>query len=164
MKNLGIKTGLFLGALLIILSIFRYTTGMIYSGNQSVSYLYWGIFFLVNISVPFYDKNKLNEGNSIKTGLYIGLTSGLVYLLYLIVLNYFINPELPQILFEASKQKVLTKKGNLNEHNYELQFLKITTNPVVRGFVYILISTFCGIIYTGLGIILLKIRSRIQSN
>ncbi len=163
MKNLGIKTGLFLGALLIILSIFRYTTGMIYSGNQSLSYLYWGIFFLVNISIPFYNKNEKNKRNLIKTGFYIGLTSGLVYLLYIIVLNYVINPELPQILFETSKQNVLSKRGNLNEQNYELQFLKITTNPVVRGFVYILISTFCGIIYAGFGALLLKIQNRIQS-
>lgn len=161
--KIGIKLGVILGFIVVVIGIIRYTTGMIFNEDQRLSYLYWVIFFIVNLIAVLLlkslSKNRFLLMHVLKIGMIIGLISSFMYLIYLIILNYIINPELSDQLLEISKQKLLNGNLELTTNQItELNLKKSSSNPFVRGTIYMFISTILGIIYSGIGGVILKVK------
>ena len=164
--KIGINLGVILGILVVIIGIIRYKTGMIFNEDQRLSYLYWGIFFVVNLIAALLYKNLSGDQFSLihvlKVGITIGTVSSFMYLLYLVVLNYVINPELPGQLLEISRQKLLNGGSELTPSQIEeLNMKRKSSNPLIRGMIYMLSSVVFGIIYSGLGGLILKMKKRV---
>lgn len=161
----GLKYGVVLGFIVVSIGIIRYKTGMIFNEDQRLSHLYWILFFITNLGVVIsykkFDYDRFLLWRAIKIGMMIGFISSFMYLLYLIVLNYFIDPELPEKLIEASRQKMVGLNKELTPQQIkELEFMKSASNPVVRGSIYIMLCTIFGIISAVIGGIFVKLRGK----
>ncbi|WP_347922787.1 DUF4199 domain-containing protein [Pontimicrobium sp. SW4] len=162
--KLGIRYGIILGIIVVTIGITRYTTGMIFNEDQRLSYLYWVIFLIASLFSVTNAKKSNNEfslKHAIKLGITIGFVSSSIYLLYLIVLNYFVDPELPEKLIEISRQRMMGQNNELTSDQIkEIDLKKSSSNPIVRGVIYIVVSTFFGIIYSSMGWIIVKLKNR----
>lgn len=162
--KVGIKYGILLGLIVVSIGIIRYATGMILNEDQRLSYLYWFIFFIVSLVAIFSLKNSNNKllfGSAIKVGITIGFVSSLMYLLYLLVLNHFIDSQLPERLLEIAKQKMLEQNEVLTPDQIkELAIKQSSSSPLVRGAIYIIVSIFFGVLYSSIGWIVLKLKNK----
>lgn len=161
--KVGFKYGMILGLIVVLIGIIRYRTGMIFNGDQRLSYLYWVIFFMTNLIVVIHF-NRINKSSiwrTIKIGLIIGFISSFIYLLYLIALNYFIDPALPEKLVEALKQKMLLQNPELTPNQIkEIELMKSTSNPAIRGLIYIFVCSFFGMISSWMGWMVLRFKTK----
>lgn len=159
-KNLPLKMGLLYGTLLgtvvVSIGIIRYKTGMILRDDQTLSYVYWGIFTMVVLYAVFQfkkrDPSSFSYTRTIKIGLLAGLISGLMYTVYIVVLNSYLDPELAA--------KIIAFK-NLNHSGMATQDVSDSTkimemNEALRGFVYTLVCMTFGIIHSLIGTLAAK--------
>lgn len=86
-KNLPLKMGLIygtlLGAVVVSIGIIRYKTGMILRDDQTLSYVYWGIFTMSRFYAVFQfnrlDTLSFSYHRTITIGVFTGLISGTMY-------------------------------------------------------------------------------------
>jgi fluoride ion exporter CrcB/FEX len=140
----------------VSIGIIRYKTGMILRDDQTLSYVYWGIFTMVVFYGVFQfkkrDPSSFSYSRTMKIGLLAGLISGLMYTVYIVVLNSYLDPELAA--------KIITFK-NLNHSGMATQDLSDSTkimemNETLRGLVYTLVCMTFGIIHSLLGTLAAK--------
>ncbi len=157
-KNLPIKMGQLYGAALgltvVSIGIIRYKTGMILRGDQRLSYLYWTIFTLTIFFAVFRFKKQnpssFSFKQSFKIGLFAGLVSGAMYTIYIVILNNYIDPELP-----AKIQAFISNAEETSEDaSGSMGVMKMSS--ALRGAVYTLVCMFFGIVHSFIATFVVK--------
>ena len=163
-KN-SLQTGLIYGSLLgivvISIGIIRYKTGMILRDNQTLSYVYWGI-FTMTIFYAIFQFKKLNPlsfsyKQTLLIGLFAGLISGLMYTIYIVILNGYIDPELASKIIEYKEQTISNPVATVVDARDTADSIKIMQmNSLWRGLVYTCVCMFFGVIHAFIATIVAK--------
>ena len=110
-SKFGMNYGLYLGGLMVIISILMYATDMALEGTQWPVYLYYIAFpVIILFAISKYKKlnaNALSLGEALKLGLIIALISALVYVAYIFIFNYLIDTEFHNKMSELVREHCL---------------------------------------------------------
>jgi hypothetical protein len=163
-KNLAVKTGIkygvALGATVISIGIIRYKTGMILRDNQILSYLFWIIFALTIFYAVFrYKKHEplsFTFKQTVRIGLIAGLITGLMYTVYIFILNNYIDTELCSKIIQFKEQALALDNPTLSKKEITELPDPMKMSSARRGLVYTFVCMTCGVIYSVLGTIITK--------
>lgn len=159
--NFSINYGLILGAVMILISIITYATGMTLNGVQWPNYLYYILFPVIIIyAISAYKKKNngiLSLGNAIKVGLLIAVISALVNVVYGLVFNYIIDPEFMGQVIEKTGEKLM-ENPNLSPEIVEkqMEMMKKFSNPLLGSAIWVALSALFGLIYSLIGGLVMK--------
>lgn len=153
--------GIVLGVIFILIAVIMYVTGMPLRGEQWPQYLYY-LIFPAGIIIAI-KKFKVDNGgflelkDAIKIGLTIGVISGLVYLVYIFLFNYVIDPEYNAMIIEVAREQML-EQSNVTEEQVDqmMGFIEVMANPFLGGALWIGLSLFFGLIYSLIGGLVMK--------
>lgn len=153
--------GLMLGLLMIVIGVITYVTGIALELKQWPNWIYY-IVFAVTIfyAISQYKKsngNLLSLGEALKIGVIIGVISGIIYALYIILFNYVIDPGFMDLIMEATKDKML-ENPNMTEEiaDQSLAMMENFMNPFVGSAMWIALSALFGLIYSLIGGLIMK--------
>ncbi|MCL6294399.1 DUF4199 domain-containing protein [Jejuia spongiicola] len=153
--------GLVLGVILIIISAILYFTGMQLKGVQWPMYIYYILFPLIVIyAISQFKKNNgnlLSLSEAIKVGLMTAIISALIFAVYNIIFNYFIDPEFIDKMMDVSREKLL-ENPNMTEEMVDksLEIGKKFANPILGSTIWIALSAIFGLIYSLIGGLVMK--------
>lgn len=157
----AINYGVILGVVMVLIAVIMYVTGMPLEGIQWPQYLYYLIFPLVIIIgiKAFKAKNDgfLSLGEALKTGVAIALISALVYIVYVLLFNYVIDPEYNTKIIEVVRDQML-ENPDITEAQVEqtIGFVEKMSDPIVGSSVWLGLSLFFGLIYSLIGGLVMK--------
>lgn len=160
-KNLTMNYGIILGAIMVLISVAMYATGMALEGKQWPVFLYYVLFPVVIIyGISQYKKlnaNSLSLGQAMKIGLKIAVISGLVYALYTLIFHYVIDTEFAQQSLEVARDKML-ENPNMTEEmvDQSMEWAEKFSNPILGGAFWIVMSSIFGAIYSLIGGLIMK--------
>ncbi len=153
--------GILLGVIMVLIAVIMYVTGMPLKGIQWPQYLYYLFFPLIIIlGIKAYkaqNEGFLSLGEALKTGIAIALISGLIYVVYIILFNYVIDPEYNNKIIEMVRDQML-ESPDISEAQVEqtMGFVKKMSDPVIGSSVWIGLSLFFGLIYSLIGGLVMK--------
>lgn len=158
----AVNYGVILGAIMILIAVIMYVTGMALEGKQWPQYLYYLIFpgtiiYAIN-QYKTKNANTLSLGEGIKIGVLIGVISAIVYIIYTLIFNYIIDTEFLGQALEMAKDKMLEDNPDMTEEmaNQGLKFIEMFTNPFVSSAFWIALSAFFGLLYGLIGGLVMK--------
>lgn len=163
-KNLPLKMGLLcgatLGVIVISIGIIRYKTDMILRGDQTLSYVYWGI-FAMTIFIAVFQFKKLDPlsfsfNRTIRIGLIAGLISGAMYTLYIVILNNYVDPNLSSNIIQNIVQHNTLDNSNLSKGEVPDSVNIMKMSSVLRGLIYTLVCITFGILHSMVSTLLAK--------
>lgn len=159
--NFSINYGLILGAIMVLISVTLYATGMALEGVQWPNYLYYIIFpVVIMFAISSYKKQNngiLTLSTAIKIGLLIAIISALVNVVYGLIFNYIIDPDFMGLVVEKVGEK-LSENPNLSPEMIEkqMEIMKKFQNPLLGSAVWVALSALFGLIYSLIGGIAMK--------
>jgi hypothetical protein len=145
--------GLILGAIMVLIQVVMYATGMAEEGTQWPVYLYYIIFpVIIFYAISQFKKenaNLLSLGNALKVGLIIAMISALVNVVYGLVFNYIIDPEFMDKMILVTAEK-LKENPNFTPEMIEqqMEIMKKFQNPLLGSAIWIALSAIFGLIYS----------------
>ncbi|MGB7785272.1 MAG: DUF4199 domain-containing protein [Salinimicrobium sp.] len=151
--KVGLNYGVYIGIILVLLQVVMYATGMALEGIQWPMYVYYIIFaimiFMAVRAFKTANGGFLTISEALKTGVSAAAISGLIFLVYNILLFYVIEPGYGEMILDVSRDKML-ENGNMTEDQLEmgLKFTRYMINPFVGGAFWIALSAFFGLIYS----------------
>ena len=157
----AINYGLILGAVMILLSVIMYATGMTLRGEQWPNFIYYIIFPVVIIYglSQFKKQNAgvLSLGDAIKFGLSAAVISALVAAVYTLIFVYVIDPEFMGQVLKMSEDKMM-ENPNMTPEMIEAssKMMKIMSNPFLTSAIMIALSALFGLIYSLIGGLIMK--------
>ena len=157
----GAGIGALLGCTVVSIGIIRYTTGMIYRDDHSLSLVYWCIFTLtVCVTVLRLKKQQpstFHYLHAITVGVLAGLVSGSLYTLYSVILNNFIDPELPGKLAQMVDQ---ARAGQTEDSG---SFKPMEMSSALRGFLYVLVCMGFGFVHSSIAFFGYRLLKRLRN-
>lgn len=157
----ALNYGLILGLVMIAIAVVTYVTGMALEGVQWPQWLYYIIFPITVIyAISQYKKtngNLLRLGEAIKIGVLIGVISAIVYVIYGLIFNYFIDPEFMDLMKESIRDKML-ENPNMTEEivDQSMAMAEKFMDPIIGSAFWIAMSAFFGLIYSLIGGLVMK--------
>ncbi len=153
--------GLALGAIMILISVITYVTGMALEGVQWPNYVYYLIFPAIIIyAINQFKKangNVLSLGEAIKVGLAIAMISALVNIIYGLIFNYYIDPEFMEQMMIVYGEKLLENPRMTPEMvEQQMEFMKKFQNPLFGSAFWIAMSAIFGLIYSLIAGLIMK--------
>jgi len=159
--NFSINYGLILGAIMVLISVTLYATGMALEGVQWPNYLYYIIFpVIIMFAISSYKKQNngiLKLSTAIKIGLLIAIISALVYVIYGLIFNYIIDPEFMELMMEKTGEKLL-ENPNITPEMVEkqMEMMEKFQNPLLGSAFWVALSAIFGLIYSLIGGLVMK--------
>ena len=156
----GVNYGLVLGGIMILISIIMYATDMSLDGVQWPIYLYYVAFpVIILFAISKYktlNGNYLSLGEAIKLGVVIALISALVYVAYILVFNYIIDPEFNDKMIVVAEAKIAESDASVETKEAQLKMIEMFSNPTVGSLVWIAFSMLFGLVYSLIGGLVMK--------
>jgi len=157
----SVNYGLILGTILIIITAILYFTGMQLEGKQWPMYIYYILFPTIIIyAINQYKKNtnmQLSIIDALKIGVIIAIISALVFAVYNIIFNYFIDPDFINKMMEVTREKLLENPKMTEEMvDKSLEIGKKFANPFLGSTIWIALSAIFGLIYSLIGGLAMK--------
>jgi hypothetical protein len=153
--------GLVLGALMMLITIVTYTTGMALEGIQWPNFIYYIVFPAVIIyAISNYKKQNggiLTLSNALKIGLVIAMISALVNVVYGLIFHYVIDPEFAGQMIEKTGEKMLENPKITTEMvEKQMEIMEKFQNPLLGSAVWVAFSAIFGLIYSLVGGLVMK--------
>ena len=154
--KVGLTYGIYLGLILVIIQVVMYVTGMALEGVQWPIYIYYLIFpVLVILSIHAFKKNNngyLSLSEALKAGIVTAVISGIIFLIYNLLLVYIIDPGYIELALERAREN-MAEAGNLTEEQMDagMQWVESLTNPLMGGAIWLAMSALFGLIYSLIG-------------
>ena len=151
--KVGLNFGIYLGLILVLIQVIMYVTGMALEGVQWPIYIYYLIFaVMIFAAVKSFKKSNagfLTLSEALKTGVSAAAVSGLIFLVYNILLFYVIEPGYGEMILDVSREKML-ESGTVTEDQVEmaLKFTRYMINPFLGGAFWIALSALFGLVYS----------------
>ena len=157
----AVNYGLILGVVLIVISAVLYFTGMQLKGVQWPMYIYYIIFPIIIIyAISQFKKSKnnvLSLGEAIKIGLITSIISALIFAVYNIIFNYFIDPEFVDKMMEVTREKLMDNPNMTDEMiDKSIEMGKKFANPFLGSTIWVALSAIFGLIYSLIGGLVMK--------
>nr|WP_294934895.1 DUF4199 family protein [uncultured Flavobacterium sp.] len=150
--KIGLIYGTMLGIVVVSIGIIRYKTGMILRDDQMLSYVYWGIFTMVIFSAVFQFKKQnplsFSYNRTITIGLFAGLISGLMYTIYIVILNSYIDTELASKIIHFKEQTNILKNSEISAKDITDSTKIMQMSSALRGLIYTLVCMTFGVIHS----------------
>ncbi|MBC2845863.1 DUF4199 domain-containing protein [Winogradskyella flava] len=152
----ALNYGLILGLVMLSISVIMYVTGMALEGVQWPVFIYYILFpIIIMYGISQYKKNNANTlsiGDAMKVGLAIAIISALVYVVWIFIFNYVIDPEFTAQSMEMVKDKML-ENPNMTEEQIDqsLEWMEMFSSPAAASAGWIAMSLFFGLIYSLIG-------------
>ncbi|MDT0643281.1 DUF4199 domain-containing protein [Zunongwangia sp. F363] len=159
--KVGLNYGIILGLIIVVIQVIMYVTGMALEGVQWPIYIYYVIFAaLIFAAINAFKKSNngyLSMSQALKTGVAAAVISGLIFLVYSILLVYVIEPGYSEQVIDATRDK-LAETGNMTDEQIEmtLEWVEYGTNPFIGGAIWIGLSALMGLIYSLIGGAIMK--------
>lgn len=153
--------GLTLGAIMVLITVISYVTGITLEGAQWPNMIYYIIFPVIIFYAisQFKKKNAglLSVGEALKVGLSIAIISGIVVAIYTLIFHYIIDPEFINQLMDITADK-LAENPNITPEMIETQMeiMKKFQNPLFGIAVWLALSAVFGLIYSLIGGLVMK--------
>ncbi|MBV7268627.1 DUF4199 domain-containing protein [Winogradskyella luteola] len=157
----ALNYGVVLGMVMLSISVIMYVTGMALEGVQWPAVIYYIAFPVAIIyGISQYKKsnaNTLSLGDALKVGLAIAIISALVYVVWIFLFNYVIDPEFTAQSLEIVKDKML-ENPNMTEEQIKqsLEWAEMFSSPSAASAFWIAMSLFFGLIYSLIGGLVMK--------
>ena len=153
--------GLILGAILILIVVMLYATGMQIDGVKWPMYIFYILFPVIIIyAISQYKKhnaNVLSLSQALKVGLATAVISALVYAVYGLIFNYIIDPEFMELVIEAELDRLMENPDMTEEMVEQTEkVMGIFSNPLVGTTLWIALSAIFGLIYSLIGGLVMK--------
>lgn len=156
----AVNYGLILGAIMVLIAIVMYAADMAFKGQQWPVYLYYVAFpiiILLTISkYKQYSAGWLSFGEALKVGLVVGLISALVYTVYIIIFNYFIDTEFNAKIIEYATDQIAQSDAPVEAKEMQLKMIEFFSNPIMGSAFWIAMSLFFSLIYSLIGGLVMK--------
>ncbi|WP_250434456.1 DUF4199 domain-containing protein [Hanstruepera flava] len=157
--------GLILGAIMILISIAMYVTGMLLEGKEWPQYLYYIIFpVIIFYAIGQFKKtnaNSLSFSEALKTGMVIAVISALVYAIYGLVFNYIIDPDFMGEMMKMAEEKIAEDPNMPVEMKEKsLEMAKTFSNPFIGSALWLALSAFFGLIWSAIAGLVMKTNSQ----
>lgn len=157
----SINYGLILGAIMIIISVITYATGMALRGEQWPNYIYYLIFPIIVIyAISQFKKannNILSVGQAIKVGLLVAIISALVSVVYNLLFIYVIDPEFIDQAMKVAEEKLYDNPKMTEEiAEQSMKMIKLFSNPAIGSAFIIAMSALFGLIYSLIAGLIMK--------
>ena len=157
---MGLTYGTILGIIVVTNGIIRYKSGMILRGDQMLNYVYWGIFTIMVFFAVFrfnkVDALAFEFRNTIKIGLCMGLVSGIMYTIYIVILNNYIDTELSEKVVQLNEKALIVDNPKLTEEEVTNSWNSMKIRTLFRGLIYTLVCMFFGVIHSVVSTIFIK--------
>ena len=159
--KVGLTYGIYLGLILVIIQVVMYVTGMALEGVQWPIYIYYLIFpALVIFSIYAYKKSNngsLSFSEALKAGIMTAVASGIIFLIYSLLLIYVIDPGYIDLALERAREN-MAEQGNLTIEQIDagMQWVETLTNPLMGGAIWLALSALFGLIYSLIGGAIMK--------
>lgn len=153
---LTIKTGLLygtaMGFVVVSIGIIRYKTGMILRDDHTLSYVYWVIFTLSVYYAVFRFKRlhplSFSYKRTIPIGLFAGMASGLIYTLYIMILNQYFDPGLSSKIIQFKEHINTTGNPDVSANDVADSIKIMQMSEGARGLVYTVVCMTFGVIHS----------------
>ncbi len=157
----ALNYGIALGAVMILITVVLYVTGMALEGIQWPNYLYYLIFPTIIIyAINQYKKkndNILSLGDALKVGVAIAVISALVYVIYGLIFNYYIDPDFMEKMTEVTGEKMMENPNADPEIvEQQLEMMKKFQNPILGSAIWVAFSAIFGLIYSLISGLIMK--------
>lgn len=158
----AINYGIILGLIMVVISVITYITGLALEGAQWPQYLYYLIFPIIIIYAISQFKRKnanlLSLSEALKIGVLIGVISALVFVVYNLIFNYFIDPEFMGQMMDVGRDKILEENPNMTQEmvDQSMGFMEIFFNPFILSAFWLAMSAIFGLIYSLIGGLVMK--------
>lgn len=156
----GVNYGLYLGGIMIIISILMYATDMALEGTQWPVYLYYVAFpVIILFAISKFkrsNENVLSLGNALKLGLVIAIISALVYVVYIFIFNYIIDPEFNGKMIEVAESRIADSDLPVETKESQLKMIKMFSSPMAGSIMWTAMSMFFGLLYSLIGGLVMK--------
>jgi hypothetical protein len=161
----GVNYGLILGAIMILISVIMYATGMLLEGTQWPQYLYYIIFpVIIFYAIGQFKKtnaSSLSFSEALKTGMVIAVISALVYAVYGLIFNYIIDPEFMDEMMKLAEEKIAEDPNMPVEMKEKsLEMAKTFSNPLLGSAMWLALSSFFGLIWSAIAGLVMKTSSQ----
>lgn len=157
----GLSYGIILGLIAIVVNVIMYVTGMSLEGVQwpmNIFYLIFAVFIFYAVSQhKKQNGNLLSLGEALKVGTLIGLISGVVTTIYVLLFNYVIAPEFMSEMMEMQLDK-LRENPDLTEEMIEQSrsVSEFFMNPFIFSAIVLASYTFFGFLYSLIAGLIMK--------
>lgn len=151
--SVGVNYGIYLGLILVVIQVIMYVTGWALEGVQWPVYIYYLIFpVFIFLAISAYKKGTggfLSLSEALKTGVVTAVISGIIYLIYNILMAYVIDPGFTQQALDMARDN-MTEGGQMTEEQIEMsmQFAEYGANPFLGSAIWIALSALFGLIYS----------------
>ncbi|RED46014.1 DUF4199 domain-containing protein [Seonamhaeicola aphaedonensis] len=156
----GVNFGLILGGVMLIISIIMYATDMPFKGIQWPVYLYYIAFPLTIIYTisQFKKQNNglLSLGEAMKTGIVVALISALVYVLYVFIFNYVIDPTYNSKIIDFATEQIAASEAPVETKEAQLKMIEFFSSPTMGSVFWVAMSLFFGLLYSLIGGLVMK--------
>jgi len=159
--KIGLNYGIILGVIMLAISAILYVTGMALEGVQWPVYIYYILYpILIMYGISQFKKNNastLSIGEGMKVGMAAAVVSALVYVAWIFLFNYVIDPEFNAQALEVVKDKMLENPNMTQEQiDQSLQWVEMFSSPGAAAAFWIAMSLFFGLIYSLIGSLVMK--------
>ncbi|WP_299526230.1 DUF4199 domain-containing protein [Winogradskyella sp.] len=157
----ALNYGIILGVIMLAISVTMYVTGMALEGVQWPVFIYYVLFPIIIIyGISQFKKtnaNTLSLGDGLKVGLAIAIISALVYVVWIFVFNYAIDPEFTAQSMEVVREKML-ENPNMTEEQVEqsIKWAEMFSSPSAASLGWTAMSLIFGLIYSLIGGLVMK--------
>ncbi|MFB9055733.1 DUF4199 domain-containing protein [Mariniflexile ostreae] len=153
--------GLILGAVMMLITIITYATGMAIEAVQWPNYIYYIIFPIVILYViSAYKKQNaglLTLSEALKIGVTIAVISALVNVVYGLIFHYIIDPQFASQLTERIGEKMLENQSISPEMvEKQMEMMKKFQNPLIGSAIWVALSAIFGLLYSLVGGVIMK--------
>jgi len=151
-KSIMLNYGLILGFVSIITALVNYVFGDIYQPHWSLMVASLAITTIIIVlglkKVKEMNSGFLSVGEAIKTGLGISLISAIIYVVYLLIFYYMIEPDFFTNMIKVQEQMILESYPNLTDEQLEgaKKNAAMFASPGVNLTMTIIVSLFFGLI------------------
>lgn len=157
----AVNYGLILGIIMIIISAGTYASGLMEAGEQWPYIIYYVIFPVYIIyTISKFKKNNnglLSLGEALKVGVAVAVISALVSVVFSLILNYVVDPELMDRAMAAAREKMYDNPNMTEEMiDQSMEIAKKFSNPFIGSAFWIGMSALFGLIYSLIGGLVMK--------
>ncbi|CAI8360774.1 MAG: Uncharacterised protein [Bacteroidetes bacterium MED-G17] len=161
-KQIAINFGFLLAGYNVITGLMLFFLDMHYQNNSTVGLVNLAVIAAV-IIYGITQFKKFNDGfiklsEALKTGLGIALISGIVSVIYSIVLITFIDPDFIDKMLEFQKETMLEKNPNMSVENANkmVDMQRKFSGPMITSAFIIIFNLFFGFVISLIGGLIVK--------
>lgn len=161
-KGIVLNHGLILGAISILIAATNFAIGDPFKPHWSIAIISIAasitIIMMGLLKFRKAQDGAISLGQSLKAGLGIALVSGIVYVIFQIILTTFVDPEFYTKMIEFQRETMIEQYPDMSDEQLEtsLEMAQKFTSPYITAAFTLIGSIFSGFIISLIGGLIIK--------